>query len=57
MITVIKEEKVPIYETECYECGSLLHYTKADVSLLHITCPICGCSNSVFYKPADEEGE
>ena len=55
MITVIRKGKTPIYEIECYECGSILHYTRADVSLVHITCPVCGCSNGVAYKLADEK--
>lgn len=54
MITVIKEGKTPIYQVECYECKSILRYTRADVSLMHITCPICKCSVGVYYHPADE---
>lgn len=54
MITVIKEGKTPVYEVECYECGSVLHYNRVDVSLMHITCPICNCSISVNYSKAEE---
>lgn len=54
MITVIKEGKTPVYQVECYECKSILHYTRADVSLMHITCPVCNCSISVCYHPSDE---
>lgn len=59
MITVIKKGKTPVYEVECYECGSVLHYNRVDVSLMHIPCPICGVSNSVTYKEveASTEGE
>lgn len=54
MITVIKEGKTPVYQVECYECKSILRYTRADVSLMHITCPICDCSISVSYSKVDE---
>ena len=54
MITIIKEGKTPIYQVECYECKSILRYTRADVSLMHISCPICKCSISVSYHPSDE---
>ena len=55
MITVIKEGKTPVYQVECYECKSILRYTRADVSLIHITCPICKCRISVSYSKAEDE--
>ena len=57
MVKVIRKEKVPVYELECFECKSILHYTRSDVSLMHITCPVCGCSNLSYLKPVEEEEE
>lgn len=41
-MTVIEKRPVPIYETRCPECRSVLHYRKSEVSLSHIKCPVCG---------------
>ena len=54
MIEVIERKKVPFYETECFECKSKLRFTKADVCLMHITCPVCGMSNNVV--PVSPDG-
>lgn len=54
MIECVKMGKKPVYEVECFECHSLLRYTRADVSLLHITCPVCGCSIMVYYDRVDD---
>ena len=43
MIVKVKKP-IPIYETTCFECKSVIQYRKAEVSLHHITCPICGMS-------------
>ena len=39
---IVKEMPVPIYETECYECHSVIRYKRSDVHLGSITCPVCG---------------
>ena len=46
---VVEINPVPIYEVACPECKSKLEYTKieytkADVYLYHIQCPVCGVS-------------
>lgn len=56
MIEVIEPKGIPYYETECYECKSKLRYTRADVSLLHITCPVCGMSIHVIPSEGHEAG-
>lgn len=43
-MTVVERKPVPIYEVTCFECGSKLHYKKADVSNCFIKCPVCGVS-------------
>lgn len=43
-MTVIEQKPVPIYEVECFECKSKLHYKKSEVSNCFITCPVCGIS-------------
>ena len=48
MVKIAKEEKVPIYEVKCEECGSALRFTKADVYWGTINCPVCKYSTSVF---------
>lgn len=64
MIEVAERKLVPYYEVECPECKSLLRYTRADVSLCHITCPVCGVSvwvtpieggQSGFYEGVDNK--
>ena len=44
MITVVKKEKVPVYEVNCPECKSKIRYTANEVSLCYIACPVCKCS-------------
>ena len=56
MIEVIEERKIPFYEVECYECKSKLRYTRKDVYLLHITCPVCGVPVSVTPTEGSEAG-
>ena len=41
---IIKKNPVPLYESICPECGSVFRYKACEVSLLHITCPVCGSS-------------
>ena len=41
---VVVKKPVPIYETKCPECKSVLRYTKSEVCRCHITCPVCGVS-------------
>lgn len=43
-MTIIEKNHVPIYEVICNECKSKIHYKKSEVSLCHITCPVCGMS-------------
>lgn len=56
MIEIIEKKKIPYYECECYECGSRLRFTKKDMSLNHILCPVCGCSVSVVTSKGFEAG-
>ena len=42
---VIEIHGVPIYELKCTECQSIIRYKASEVSLCHITCPVCGISN------------
>jgi len=40
---IIERKAVPIYESICPECKSVLQYKKSEVRLGgHITCPVCG---------------
>ena len=41
---IIKKNPIPLYESICPECGSVFRYKACEVSLLHITCPVCGSS-------------
>ena len=41
---VIERKPIPIYEVTCHECGSRIQYKACEVSLCHITCPVCGVS-------------
>lgn len=41
---VVEKKPVPIYEAECPECHSKIQYKAAEVSICHITCPVCGVS-------------
>lgn len=39
---IIDARPVPIYESKCPECRSLIRYKACEISLSHITCPVCG---------------
>lgn len=41
---IVEKKPMPIYEAKCFECGSKIRYRASDVSLCHITCPVCGIS-------------
>lgn len=41
---IIKKEPVPMYETKCYECKSVIRYKKSEARSSFITCPVCGVS-------------
>lgn len=41
---VVERKSAPLYEIVCDECGSKIQYKKSEVSLSHITCPVCGMS-------------
>ena len=42
---VVEKKAVPIYELQCFECGSRIHYKRVDVSGEIINCPVCGVRN------------
>ena len=42
---VVERMPVPVYELKCEECKSKLRYLASEVSVSHITCPVCGHSN------------
>ena len=54
-MTVVKKKPVPIYETECPECESLIRYRKSEVSHCMINCPVCGISMWASISPVDYE--
>ena len=39
---IIDAQPIPIYESKCPECKSLIRYKACEVSFSHITCPVCG---------------
>lgn len=40
---IIERKAVPIYESTCPECKSVLQYKRSEVSFTgYITCPVCG---------------
>lgn len=39
---IINAQPIPIYESKCPECNSLIRYKACEVSFSHITCPVCG---------------
>lgn len=40
---IIDRKPIPIYETICPECKSILQYKRSEVSVTgYITCPVCG---------------
>ena len=41
---VVEKKPIPIYEVTCRECKSKIQYKASEVSLCHITCPVCGMS-------------
>ena len=43
-MTVVYRASVPIYETECDECHSVIRYRKAEARYNqgYINCPVCG---------------
>ena len=44
-MVVVAEKPVPIYETTCGECKSVIRYRKSEVGVAHyITCPVCKMS-------------
>ena len=54
---VIKRNPVPIYEVECFECGSIVQYKASEVYYCHITCPVCGTSLwAMTIQPVKYEG-
>lgn len=44
MMEVIDRKPIPIYEVICCECKSRIQYKASEVTLCHITCPVCGVS-------------
>ena len=55
MPTVIKEQPIPIYETTCYECGSVFRYKASEVSWMHITCPAYRAMNWASLIPINDD--
>lgn len=43
-MNVVERKPVPIYQVTCFECKSKIEYKASEVSLCHITCPVCGMS-------------
>lgn len=44
-MTIVERKPIPIYETKCEECGSIIQYRAAEVSFTGcVTCPVCGMS-------------
>ena len=44
-MTVVERKPVPIYETKCQECKSVIEYKASEVSYTgYIGCPVCGMS-------------
>ena len=62
-MTVINKKPVPIYEVECFECHSTIHYKKCEVSNCFIKCPVCNMSIMVtplspaFYESEETESK
>ena len=54
-MTVVEKKPVPIYESVCIECKSRFRYKLAEVSMGHITCPVCGVSMWASVSPVAEE--
>ena len=57
-MTVIDKKPVPLYETECRECGSRVRYKAVETINAHIDCPVCGTNIwALTVNPVDyEEG-
>jgi len=41
---IIDAQPIPIYESKCPECKSVIRYKACEVAFCHITCPVCGTS-------------
>ena len=56
---IVERKPVPIYEIECIECHSILHFKKSEVRSCFISCPVCDMSNMVtlFHPVEYEDGE
>ncbi len=54
-MTVVRKYPVPVYETECPECKSLLRYRKSEIEYGMVTCPVCGISMWASMSPLDYE--
>ena len=56
-MTIVEKKPVPIYESTCPECGSVFRYKAAEVSWMHINCPVCGVSVWASQVPIGEDGD
>lgn len=66
-MTVVKRNPVPIYETVCPECASVIRYKACEVAWQHIECPVCESSvwaNTIcpvnfdeIHKDEEDKGE
>lgn len=54
---VIERNPVPIYEVVCFECKSKIRYKACEISLCHITCPVCGVLLWANMHSVDVESE
>lgn len=56
---VVKRNPIPLYEVECYECKSIIHYQASEVDTWkHITCPVCRVEIPIWScYPVDMEVE
>lgn len=54
---VIERKPIPIYETTCRECKSVIRYKRSEMNLDNfITCPVCGVSSwATYLKPVSLE--
>ena len=56
-MTIVEKKPVPIYESVCPECKSVFRYKAAEVSWMHISCPVCGVSVWASQFPVGEDGD
>jgi len=40
-MTIVEKKPVPVYQSECPECGSVFRYKKSEACNMRIACPVC----------------